>query len=116
MRMVFVSPVWNGVMLWKCGRRRHFQAHRACRRGPDARRCKAPQFTQATERQSLPPRHRQVIVVLMSPLQCVSARSEEHTSELQSLMRNSYAVFCLNKKTQQTQHYNSKKISYMTIF
>src|SRR3546814_8665378 len=27
------------------------------------------------------------------------ARSEEHTSELQSLMRNSYAVFCLNNKT-----------------
>src|SRR3546814_6801088 len=26
-------------------------------------------------------------------------RSEEHTSELQSLMRNSYAVFCLTKKT-----------------
>src|SRR3546814_9261852 len=29
-------------------------------------------------------------------------RSEEHTSELQSLMRNSYAVFCLKKKNQQT--------------
>src|SRR3546814_9246128 len=28
----------------------------------------------------------------------VVPRSEEHTSELQSLMRNSYAVFCLNKK------------------
>src|SRR3546814_6715198 len=28
-------------------------------------------------------------------------RSEEHTSELQSLMRTSYAVFCLKKKTQQ---------------
>src|SRR3546814_10144260 len=28
-------------------------------------------------------------------------RSEEHTSELQSLMRISYAVFCLNKKTKQ---------------
>src|SRR3546814_3966607 len=27
-----------------------------------------------------------------------AARSEEHTSELQSLMRISYAVFCLNKK------------------
>src|SRR3546814_5154592 len=27
-----------------------------------------------------------------------SVRSEEHTSELQSLMRTSYAVFCLNKK------------------
>src|SRR3546814_4610178 len=29
----------------------------------------------------------------------VRHRSEEHTSELQSLMRNSYAVFCLTKKT-----------------
>src|SRR3546814_4322464 len=29
----------------------------------------------------------------------VQARSEEHTSELQSLMRISYAVFCLKKKT-----------------
>src|SRR3546814_2529462 len=28
-----------------------------------------------------------------------AARSEEHTSELQSLMRISYAVFCLQKKT-----------------
>src|SRR3546814_8907212 len=27
-----------------------------------------------------------------------TSRSEEHTSELQSLMRNSYAVFCLKKK------------------
>src|SRR3546814_10731791 len=40
-------------------------------------------------------------------------RSEEHTSELQSLMRTSYAVFCLKKKTKpntprrnsQTHHY-----------
>src|SRR3546814_8099942 len=30
------------------------------------------------------------------------ARSEEHTSELPSLMRNSYAVFCLKKKTRNT--------------
>src|SRR3546814_1479595 len=29
-----------------------------------------------------------------------ASRSEEHTSELQSLMRRSYAVFCLKKKTQ----------------
>src|SRR3546814_4734406 len=29
----------------------------------------------------------------------LAARSEEHTSELQSLMRISYAVFCLKKKT-----------------
>src|SRR3546814_8012929 len=32
-----------------------------------------------------------------------SVRSEEHTSELQSLMRNSYAVFCLKKK-KKTKH------------
>src|SRR3546814_3844368 len=31
-----------------------------------------------------------------------TARSEEHTSELQSLMRNSYAVFCLKKKKSNT--------------
>src|SRR3546814_9680319 len=36
-------------------------------------------------------------------------RSEEHTSELQSLMRISYAVFCLKKKNKNhmiTKHYN----------
>src|SRR3546814_8146553 len=31
-------------------------------------------------------------------------RSEEHTSELQSLMRTSYAVFCLQKKKKNKQH------------
>src|SRR3546814_9678543 len=34
-----------------------------------------------------------------------SARSEEHTSELQSLMRISYAVFCLKKQTTQQSSY-----------
>src|SRR3546814_10499692 len=33
-----------------------------------------------------------------------SPRSEEHTSELQSLMRNSYAVFCLKKNKKQLSH------------
>src|SRR3546814_8651739 len=33
-----------------------------------------------------------------------SPRSEEHTSELQSLMRSSYAVFCLKKKNHQYNH------------
>src|SRR3546814_3093581 len=32
----------------------------------------------------------------------ILSRSEEHTSELQSLMRISYAVFCLKKKNQRT--------------
>src|SRR3546814_2801662 len=35
----------------------------------------------------------------VASLQEQGVRSEEHTSELQSLMRNSYAVFCLKKKT-----------------
>src|SRR3546814_5783860 len=40
-------------------------------------------------------------------LRAACKRSEEHTSELQSLMRISYAVFCLKKKTQyDTQHTN----------
>src|SRR3546814_1330268 len=35
-----------------------------------------------------------------------AVRSEEHTSELQSLMRISYAVFCLKKKNTTTQNYS----------
>src|SRR3546814_979210 len=36
-------------------------------------------------------------------------RSEEHTSELQSLMRISYAVFCLKKKKKQTNKNNTRQ-------
>src|SRR3546814_4623924 len=36
-----------------------------------------------------------------SLLRSIDGRSEEHTSELQSLMRISYAVFCLKKKKKQ---------------
>src|SRR3546814_2947217 len=36
-------------------------------------------------------------------------RSEEHTSELQSLMRISYAVFCLKKKTKTKQRTNDQQ-------
>src|SRR3546814_8671035 len=39
------------------------------------------------------------VIGLDDPLEPL--RSEEHTSELQSLMRISYAVFCLKKKTQE---------------
>src|SRR3546814_5719838 len=38
------------------------------------------------------------------------SRSEEHTSELQSLMRISYAVFCLKKKTETTTQHQSQQI------
>src|SRR3546814_7886182 len=39
-------------------------------------------------------------------------RSEEHTSELQSLMRNSYAVFCLKKKRQNNNKHNHEEMNY----
>src|SRR3546814_3731730 len=55
-------------------------------------------------------------IIGLSPLQygartmgiAISAedRSEEHTSELQSLMRISYAVFCLKKKNKNTQYHS----------
>src|SRR3546814_9760275 len=38
----------------------------------------------------------------------VQHRSEEHTSELQSLMRNSYAVFCLKKKKKKNKYTRKK--------
>src|SRR3546814_9056818 len=38
----------------------------------------------------------------VTPASVSTRRSEEHTSELQSLMRISYAVFCLKKKKQNT--------------
>src|SRR3546814_4363424 len=38
------------------------------------------------------------------------SRSEEHTSELQSLMRISYAVFCLKKKTKQRTTYTKYQV------
>src|SRR3546814_8604423 len=43
-------------------------------------------------------------------IEALRSRSEEHTSELQSLMRISYAVFCLKKKnkTRNTQHIQVK--------
>src|SRR3546814_10093865 len=46
------------------------------------------------------------------PMAGSTIRSEEHTSELQSLMRISYAVFCLKKKTQST-HDTSLTILYL---
>src|SRR3546814_4481217 len=49
-----------------------------------------PRRTMTDRPDSVPPQHQ--------PRQPGHERSEEHTSELQSLMRISYAVFCLKKK------------------
>src|SRR3546814_8114961 len=58
--------------------------------------------------ESLPVAERQAVWELVNPehdadvLLEIDDRSEEHTSELQSLMRSSYAVFCLKKKKQKS--------------
>src|SRR3546814_6193095 len=44
----------------------------------------------------------------------IEARSEEHTSELQSLMRISYAVFCLKKKKTPKSHITTPPINTNT--
>src|SRR3546814_1221612 len=62
---------------------------RASRTRPGARH--DPDRRRRDLRHGLPGRHRRRV-----------PRSEEHTSELQSLMRISYAVFCLKKKTKTT--------------
>src|SRR3546814_2820191 len=46
--------------------------------------------------------HARFLAAAPAGVENVGARSEEHTSELQSLMRISYAVFCLKKKKQTT--------------
>src|SRR3546814_1346050 len=51
-----------------------------------------------------------MLAIVSGPL---LARSEEHTSELQSIMRNSYAVFCLKKKKYEDPTHNTHK--HMTI-
>src|SRR3546814_2771570 len=53
----------------------------------------------------------QIVILLQGPVgPKLRFRSEEHTSELQSLMRSSYAVFCLKKKIiSHAQHHNTNK-------
>src|SRR3546814_8625513 len=70
---------------------------------PDARDQKAgnspePKVTTGTPRVSSTSRVFGISRIALPPAQ--TTRSEEHTSELQSLMRISYAVFCLQKKKQ----------------
>src|SRR3546814_6117622 len=58
------------------------------------------------ERAGRAPAHAAALVYL-EIIAAFVVRSEEHTSELQSLMRISYAVFCLKKKNTQSQKSNT---------
>src|SRR3546814_5831772 len=52
---------------------------------------------------STPKRSTKTVLCELTRTSVIVGRSEEHTSELQSLMRISYAVFCLKKKKQHKQ-------------
>src|SRR3546814_10036120 len=78
---------------------------------PDARR----PGDHCTSRPEWPNRSRPAALRPECRAFCRPERSEEHTSELQSLMRISYAVFCLKKKKQQHQFknkYNKNEIEH----
>src|SRR3546814_4052846 len=55
-----------------------------------------------------------VVGVVVAVDRAELARSEEHTSELQSLMRISYAVFCLKKKNTQVNAYSAFNKTHCT--
>src|SRR3546814_2495867 len=89
----------------------HWSTHRQCR--PSARpigrpwgRTTSPAHlrSQLCRHAGSPPSARHTL----SARKTTATRSEEHTSELQSLMRISYAVFCWNKK-KQTRHTEKTK-------
>src|SRR3546814_7806745 len=97
------SPPWTSIFLPK---------PKPVEPEPQPREAAQPRSAQATETVDtlvpVPPISDSVVARgPVVPIRCrcrrdrpsTSPRSEEHTSELQSLMRISYAVFCLNKKT-----------------
>src|SRR3546814_3069282 len=92
----------EAVVLLRRGRSEEALALLARSRNPVAQ--VVAQAIQGRQRRELPE-----AVVREEVLRSGNERSEEHTSELQSLMRISYAVFCLKKKTQ---HQENKKPIY----
>src|SRR3546814_1538909 len=67
-------------------------------RAPDASRCVAPQSPRFVDHDDAAGHGPALGLHDGCRRRCERRRSEEHTSELQSLMRISYAVFCLKKK------------------
>src|SRR3546814_3395508 len=85
---------------------RHQPVHQSQRSSPQPAIRQAPSPARAAQCAS----HHQT-EILHTP----TARSEEHTSELQSLMRSSYAVFCLKKKRRVTKDEQTTYIHIIKI-
>src|SRR3546814_6785759 len=81
---------------------------------PHIRHSRRPAIVRRLARQSsfgrLRSRRRQPPLTLPAPECPKRPETEEHTSELQSLMRISYAVFCLKKKKKKQKHASPVKI------
>src|SRR3546814_936952 len=93
------TPLFRSEVGQPCGgrflrQRRHVgrrQLQRAVASGPEPEHARACAFAERH-------RQREMLQQGAQPVLALHARSEEHTSELQSLMRISYAVLCLKKK------------------
>src|SRR3546814_8522424 len=88
------------------GGRHSRSPHCRCGRGADAggryQERRPDRYTQRHDRAFLPPAAGGARHFAGPSRSGAGKRSEEHTSKLQSLMRISYAVFCLKKKTSKT--------------
>src|SRR3546814_10348991 len=91
---------WSGWCGWLVGRRREWGM------GNREREDVGTELTLSSRARREPPGDGRVEGSSRSRDASTGTRSEEHTSELQSLMRSSYAVFCLkkNKNTNNTYH------------
>src|SRR3546814_6333312 len=104
-RLALVSPSWalysSGLaivcFLATGGQRPHWERRSMCG------------ITRPKPQSGLSPPWRELLSPRLKPILKTLSRSEEHTSELQSLMRISYAVFCLKKKSKH-QHEVADKI------
>src|SRR3546814_4546168 len=92
----------------RVNRRRH-----CCLRSPVTTRSPASMSPETSVLVPSPAPMRTITACGWPPAWSVSCRSEEHTSELQSLMRTSYVVFCLNKKTLTSPTQYSNPSSYI---
>src|SRR3546814_9397962 len=94
------------------GRRIHgdlrlFRQQRDSRARPQLHRDQQPRLDPLSQSEAAQPAIERAPGIDAQP--SAESRSEEHTSELQSLMRISYAVFCLKKKKNTTNHLDTIK-------
>src|SRR3546814_1884872 len=129
----FIAFNWRGMKIsrlpekLRCGRCRE-TGHRDCCQGQipghpvDVHNCPSGHYCHYSSASESTSSSVLAATLLLSDVSAVEgagaapgARSEEHTSELQSLMRISYAVFCLKKKTLSTFEHNVRwRLTHLT--